>query len=48
MSQNDAQAVRGAATRLFSSTALVKYRMAISKNRMKKISMLIPCTVSRR
>ena len=43
-----AQASFGAATRLPSSTALAKYRIAISKNRMKKTSIVIPCTVRMR
>ena len=42
------QAIRGAGTRLFRTTGPAKYRTAISKNRMKKISMLMPWIVSMR
>jgi hypothetical protein len=48
MTTKESQPMRGAGTRLLRTTGPAKYRTAISKNRMKKISMLMPWIVSMR
>jgi hypothetical protein len=44
ISPNEAHDSFGATFRALSSAVLVKWSTAISKNRMKKISMFMPCT----